>query len=493
MYDLARQLARCLSVGPKTIVAKSFGGKGSKLHVDTEETISFMEAKASKKLDFKPPHPGKIFYRGKELEDDKSLLAQNKTAPNDQTSNLLPNENRRGSLLALDPADKSPFLGEIIPGSTQSSLETNMFRSPVFPHKVSSTDYLFIRSAKQKLSIRRIDNINVVGQQRGPTGQWIWKLRSNVNIPSEEVLRKHVPPEKVCVLCTMSQSSSLEQLMHGRFELFYHLICQYSLSSEQSSLYRLKHLGITRLMNPTGIASAMSQLPNEAIALAAASHGERERQITPWTLSTDFVACTNQKKATVKSTAVIGTDADLRRLSMEAAGEVLQKFNVSDEIIAKRTRWHRITMIRELPVNKQSLGSRLTQRPSTNMHEAKECHLFSFSSRQGKDARRFGTGKFSLSQPLRKVPMTLSQIVNWTLSLAIWRTCLMQRNAKMELTKKKKAGPARKEGGLVGPHLGFGSENVEHNKRPSSKLPVQLSLTRLTILWRTFRGQNGCK
>lgn len=47
-------------------------------------------------------------------------------------------------------------------------------------------------------------------------------------------------------------------------------------------------------MHPTGIASAMSQLPNEAIALAAASHIERELQITPWNLSSNFVACTNQ-------------------------------------------------------------------------------------------------------------------------------------------------------------------------------------------------------
>ena len=38
----------------------------------------------------------------------------------------------------------------------------------------------------------------------------------------------------------------------------------------------------------------MSQLPDEAIALAAASHIERELQITPWNLSSNFVACTSQ-------------------------------------------------------------------------------------------------------------------------------------------------------------------------------------------------------
>ena len=62
----------------------------------------------------------------------------------------------------------------------------------------------------------------------------------------------------------------------------------------QAGLYRLKHLGITKLTHPTGLSSAMNQLPDEAIALAVASHIERELLITPWNLSSNFVACTNQ-------------------------------------------------------------------------------------------------------------------------------------------------------------------------------------------------------
>lgn len=62
----------------------------------------------------------------------------------------------------------------------------------------------------------------------------------------------------------------------------------------QAGLYRLKHLGITRLTLPTSISSAMTQIPDEAIALAAASHIERELQITPWNLSSNFVSCMNQ-------------------------------------------------------------------------------------------------------------------------------------------------------------------------------------------------------
>lgn len=112
--------------GPMKVIVKSLGGKGSKLHVDAEETVYSIKAKASKKLgchfslihiyhsicvvlinkclvslmilrfktsefvkkdnilicsfvlvDFKPAESVKLFYLGKELEDHKSLADQN--------------------------------------------------------------------------------------------------------------------------------------------------------------------------------------------------------------------------------------------------------------------------------------------------------------------------------------------------------------------------------------------------------------------------------
>ncbi|KAL2458807.1 Transcription initiation factor TFIID subunit 1 [Forsythia ovata] len=501
--------------GPMKVLLKSLGGKGSKLHVDAEETILSVKAKASKKLDFKLSEPVKIFFSGMELEDHKSLAEQNvcpnsvlhlictkihllpraqklpgenrslrppgafkkksdlsvkdghvflmeyceerplllgnagmgsklctyyqKSTPGDQMGNMLRNENLSlGSVRLLDPADKSPFLGDIKPGCSQSCLETNMYRAPIFLHKVPSTDYLLVRSAKGKLSIRRIDRIDVVGQQephmevmspakgivqsyngkrllvyvyrefhaakkrglhpsirtdelsalfpsfseavvrkqlkniaflqRGPNGQPLWFMRRNSRIPSEETLRRLVSPEDVCAYESM-----------------------------QAGQYRLRRLGITRLTHPAGLSPAMNQLPDEAIALAAASHIERELQITPWNLSSNFVACTKEdeekierleitgvgdpsgrglgfsyvrvtpkapisnamvKKKTVvgKGSTVTGTDADLRRLSMEAARELLLKFKVPEEQIAKQTRWHRIALIRKLSSEQAASG-----------------------------------------------------------------------------------------------------------------------------------------
>ncbi|XP_047975117.1 transcription initiation factor TFIID subunit 1 [Salvia hispanica] len=510
-----KEQGRLVTQGSMKIILKSLGGKGSKLHVDAEETIASVKAKASKKLDFKLSEPVKIYYSGRELDDNKSLAEQNvhsnsvlhlvrtkihllpraqklpgenkslrppgafkkksdlsvkdghvflmeyceerplllgnpgmgarlctyyqKSAPGDQMGNLMRNgDNGLGSVVTLDPADKSPFLGDIKPGASQSCLESNMYRAPIFQHKVPLTDYLLVRSPKGKLSIRRIDRIDVVGQQephmevmspgskgvqfyimnrvlvhmyrefracekrglrpsirsdelvsqfrnlsetflrkrlkncadlqRGPHGQYLWVMKRSFRIPSEEELRRMVTPENVCAYESM-----------------------------QAGLYRLKRLGITRLTLPAGLSSAMNQLPDEAITLAAASHIERELQITPWNLSSNFVSCTNQdrenierleitgvgdpsgrglgfsyvrttpkapipnsmvKKKTVigKGTTVTGTDADLRRLSMEAARELLLKFNVPEEQIAKLTRWHRIALIRKLSSEQAASG-----------------------------------------------------------------------------------------------------------------------------------------
>ncbi|XP_042499646.1 transcription initiation factor TFIID subunit 1 [Macadamia integrifolia] len=512
----AKEQGKLSMQGPMKIILKSMGGKGTKLHVDVEETISSVKAKASKKLDFKPMEKVKIFYSGRELEDDKSLAMQNvrpnsilhlvrtkihlwpraqklpgenkslrppgafkkkselsvkdghvflmeyceerplllgnvgmgarlctyyqKSAPGDQTASSLRHAtDSLGTALTLDPAEKSPFLGDIKHGYCQSSLETNMYRAPIFPHKLASTDYLLVRSAKGKLSLRRIDRIDVVGQQephmevtspgskglqtyignrllvyiyrefcanekrgllpcvradelsaqfpnlsesflrkrlkhcadlqRRPGGHLFWVMRRNFRIPLEEELRRMVTPENVC---------AYESMLAG--------------------LHRLKRLGISKLTNPSGLSSAMNQLPDEAIALAAASHIERELQITPWNLSSNFVACISQDRENIErleitgvgdpsgrglgfsyvrvaskapiSSAVVkkkaaaprvgstvtGTDADLRRLSMEAAREVLLKFDVPEEQIAKQTRWHRIAMIRKLSSEQAASG-----------------------------------------------------------------------------------------------------------------------------------------
>nr|TKW29245.1 hypothetical protein SEVIR_3G383800v2 [Setaria viridis] len=355
-----------------------------------------------------------------------------KTSPADETAtSLQKNSNGLGTVLAIDPADIPPFLGDIHSGSHQSCLETNMYRSPIFPHQVSSTDYLLVRSTKGVLSLRRIDKLYAVGQQephmevlspgtktvqnylldrmlvyvyrefrarerpgvisqiradelpiqspltdamvrkrlkhcaelkKGPYGHSFWTQRPDFQVPSEEELRRLLAPESVCCYDSM-----------------------------QAGLYRLKKLGIVNLTHPVGLASAMNQLPDEVMELSAAANIERELQITSWNLTSNFVACTNEdrknierleitgfgdpsgcglgfsyvkkKSAPAKGTLVTGTDADLRRLSNDAARELLLKFGLPEEQIDKLTRWDRITMVRKLSSEKAISGITINEIP----------------------------------------------------------------------------------------------------------------------------------
>lgn len=74
-----------------------------------------------------------------------------------------------GEAFVLDTTDESPFMkfGSVEPGQTQPVLYNNMTRGPLFRHKPSQNDFLFIRSTTKKdvkYYLRDIPNLFVVGQ-----------------------------------------------------------------------------------------------------------------------------------------------------------------------------------------------------------------------------------------------------------------------------------------------------------------------------------------
>ncbi|XP_010466041.1 PREDICTED: LOW QUALITY PROTEIN: transcription initiation factor TFIID subunit 1b-like [Camelina sativa] len=410
-----KQLRNLPTQGSMKVVVKSLGGKGSLLHVGREESVSSLKSKASRKLDFKDTEAVKMFYMGKELEDEKSLAEQNvqpnslvhilrtkvhlwpwklpgenislrppgafkkksdlstqdghvflmeyceerplmlsnvgmganfctyyqKSSPEDQHGNLLHNQrDTLGSVMILEPGDKSPFLGKIHSGCSQSSVETNMYKAPVFPHRLQSTDYLLVRSAKGKLSIRRIDKIVAVGQQEprmeimSPASKKLqtylvnrmmvyvyreFKLRNRIaayepsflfsNL-SDAVIRKNM---KVCADLERDKNGKPYWSKIRNFDKILpelknlvapEDVCSYE--SMQAGLYRLKQLGITRFTLPASISTALAQLPDEVTTLAAASRVERELQTTPWNLSRNFVICTTQGRANIERLEITG-------------------------------------------------------------------------------------------------------------------------------------------------------------------------------------------
>lgn len=61
-------------------------------------------------------------------------------------------------------AHTSPFLGILHPGQCIQALENNMYRAPIYQHKMSPTDFLIIRT-RNGYWIRVVDAIFTVGQE----------------------------------------------------------------------------------------------------------------------------------------------------------------------------------------------------------------------------------------------------------------------------------------------------------------------------------------
>ncbi len=339
-----------------------------------------------------------------------------------------------GENVLLDPADDSPFLGDVEPGKAVQAMDNNLFRAPMFKHVVPETDFLVVKPTAQgkKAVIREIPSVYTVGQvqpklevpapnsrvanafvknrlqayiyrlltskptavrvnvselvslfpgntdasirkklkecadvQRGGEENGWWAVRDQSQLPSEDELRQLVSPEMVCMH---------ESMLYGQ--------------------YKLQQAGIRRLtnMNP-GFGSAMQQLEqesNEALARAGKLL-EEELLLTPWNLTSNFVNAAQGKgmlqltgqgdpsgrgeafsylkmpqktfnpekrKKDMPKAAVSGTDADLRKLSLENAARILREYGVPESEIDKLGRWERIGMVRKLSSEAALAGER---------------------------------------------------------------------------------------------------------------------------------------
>ncbi|OUC49717.1 Bromodomain protein [Trichinella nativa] len=58
----------------------------------------------------------------------------------------------------------TPFLGTLAPGETLQAIENNLYRAPIFRHRVPSTDFLIMRT-RSGLYIRKVEALFCVGQE----------------------------------------------------------------------------------------------------------------------------------------------------------------------------------------------------------------------------------------------------------------------------------------------------------------------------------------
>ncbi|XP_057320639.1 transcription initiation factor TFIID subunit 1-like [Microplitis mediator] len=312
----------------------------------------------------------------------------------------------------------SPFLGSLAPGQSIQTLENNMYRAPIYEHKAPQTDFLVIRT-RDKYFIREVDNIFIAGQQcplyevPGPnsklavkftrdfllvfiyrlfwkstdtpkkvkmedikkafplysessirkrlklcanfkrTGMYSnwWVMRSDFRLPSEEEIQEMVSPEQCCAYFSMKAAEQrLKDAGYGEKFLFASQNdddddLQLKMDDEikvapwntsRAYIHAMEGkclLQLTGPADPTGCGEGFSyvRMSNKPIV------NKNEQEVQP--------------KKTLN-----GTDADLRRLSLPNAKQILKKFQIPDEKVNQLGRWEIIDLVRTLSTEKAKAG-----------------------------------------------------------------------------------------------------------------------------------------
>ncbi|XP_054711819.1 transcription initiation factor TFIID subunit 1-like [Uloborus diversus] len=317
-------------------------------------------------------------------------------------------------------AHTTPFLGSLAPGQSIQAFENNLFRSPIYEHELPDTDFLIIRTrlhyfirevetiflvgqllplfevpgpnskkannfirdflqvfiyrlfASSKDSPRRIKMEDIKKafpshsessirkrlklcadfRRTGTDSNW-WVLKSEFRLPTEDEIRAMVSPEQCCAYYSMlAAEQRLKDAGYGEKSLFApedenDEEMQIKMDDEvktapwnttRSFISAMKGkclLQLTGVADPTGCGEGFSyvRVPNKP------QQSKEE--------------CSSQTSA---KRTVTGTDADLRRLSLSNAKQLLRKFNVPEEEIKKLSRWEVIDVVRTLSTEQAKAG-----------------------------------------------------------------------------------------------------------------------------------------
>uniref|UniRef100_A0A6P7FJW6 Transcription initiation factor TFIID subunit 1 n=1 Tax=Diabrotica virgifera virgifera TaxID=50390 RepID=A0A6P7FJW6_DIAVI len=315
-------------------------------------------------------------------------------------------------------AHTSPFLGILHPGQSIQAVENNMYRAPIYEHTPPETDFLIIRTRHQYY-IREVDALYVAGQQcplyevpgpnskrannfvrdflqvfiyrlfwksltiprkirmdeikrafpshsessirkrlklcadfkrTGMDSNW-WVIKPEFRLPTEEEIRAMVSPEQCCSYFSMvAAEQRLKDAGYGEKFIFTPAEdddeeMQLKMDDEvkvapwnttRAYIQAMKGkclLQLTGPADPTGCGEGFSyvRVPNKPTQSKEEQESQPKRTVT-------------------------GTDADLRRLSLNNAKALLRKFGVPEEEIKKLSRWEVIDVVRTLSTEKAKAG-----------------------------------------------------------------------------------------------------------------------------------------
>ncbi|KYN01312.1 Transcription initiation factor TFIID subunit 1 [Cyphomyrmex costatus] len=315
-------------------------------------------------------------------------------------------------------AHTSPFLGILTPGQSIQAIENNMYRAPLYEHKIPETDFLVIRS-RQQYYIREVDALFVAGQEcplyevpgpnskrannfvrdflqvfiyrlfwksrdtprrikmddikkafpshsessirkrlklcadfkrTGMDSNW-WVIKPDFRLPTEEEIRAMVSPEQCCAYFSMiAAEQRLKDAGYGEKFLF----TPQDDDDEDMQLkmddeVKVAPWNTTRAYIQAMKGKCLLQLAGPADPTGCGEGFSYVRVPNKPTISKE------EQEAQPKRT-VTGTDADLRRLSLNNAKALLRKFGVPEEEIKKLSRWEVIDVVRTLSTEKAKAG-----------------------------------------------------------------------------------------------------------------------------------------
>ncbi|XP_065336082.1 transcription initiation factor TFIID subunit 1 [Cloeon dipterum] len=316
-------------------------------------------------------------------------------------------------------AHTSPFLGSLPPGQTIQAVENLMYRAPIYEHKLPESDFLVIRTRNQ-FYIREVEALFVAGQEcplyevfgpnskrannfvrdflqvfiyrlfwqsrdnprrikmddikkafpthsessirkrlkqcadfkrTGMDSNW-WVIKPDFRLPTEEEIRAMVSPEQCCAYLSMIAAE--QRLKDAGYGEKFLLAPQEDENDEEMQLKMDDEIKVAPWNTTRAYVQAMKnkcllQLNGPADPTGCGEGFSYVRMPNKPTQSKE------EQEAQPKRT-VTGTDADLRRLSLNNAKELLRKFQVPEEEIKKLSRWEVIDVVRTLSTEKAKAG-----------------------------------------------------------------------------------------------------------------------------------------
>uniref|UniRef100_A0A8C3GCP6 Transcription initiation factor TFIID subunit n=1 Tax=Cyclopterus lumpus TaxID=8103 RepID=A0A8C3GCP6_CYCLU len=327
----------------------------------------------------------------------------------------------------------SPFLGSLHPGQLLPAFENNLFRAPIYMHKMPETDFLVLRT-RHGYYIREIVDMFVVGQQcplfevPGPNSKranthirdflqvfiyrLFWKSKDRPRRIRMEDIKKAFPSHsessirKRLKLCADFKRTGMDSnwwVLKPDFRLPTEEEIRAMVSPEQCCAYYSMLVAEQRLKD-AGYGEKSFFAPEEENEEDFQMKIDDEVRTAPWNTTRAFISAMKGKcllevtgvadptgcgegfsyvKVPNKPTqqkddkepqpakkTVTGTDADLRRLSLKNAKQLLRKFGVPEEEIKKLSRWEVIDVVRTMsteqarsgegPMSKFARGSRFS-------------------------------------------------------------------------------------------------------------------------------------